>query len=135
MVRRAVAHAVGLFINGHDTPHQQFSGAARHRIRRCLSDLDDKHHAHPAPKDWWTRNCRSGRERHLGIGRVKHWPQRLALFHSADRPRAGAHAGAGNPRDMEPVGLDCTDAHAGRTLETTRLTPDRTGSDRAAAGK
>jgi hypothetical protein len=36
---------------------------------------------------------------------------------------------------MEPVGLDCTDAHAGRTLETTRLTPDRTGSDRAAAGK
>ena len=32
-------------------------------------------------------------------------------------------------------GLGCTDAHAGRTLETTRLIPDRTCNDRAAAGK
>jgi len=49
-------------------------------------------------------------------------------------PPSGKKQGLIMSDHLPPI-LGCADAHAGRTLETTRLTPDRTCGDCAAAGK
>ncbi len=112
---------------GNGARDQQRGRTGGHRLRGCVSDFDDQHHADPAAADRWTSDRRGHREWAVWAGGLSRRIDCIVCFHQAARDRAGVGTGAYRPGDVESDGLGCSRAH--RAL----LAPTRAGATRCIA--